>query len=359
MAFDLIGKAVKILRLPTVDYESSPVIIIPAQKGDVNSRYFIVQLYDDRGNIDIKPYSVIMLNATLPDGSSQVSVGEVNKSIGTMTCKISGSMLSLNGKVTCDISVQGVDENGDDIFLTSQTFYIFVANSQNNGDAIEGDDDYSLLMQLISNVTQLESNLEKKEENRITAEALRVAAENDRKSSESARVANEEQRQSAEGERVDNESTRISNESMRVENENSRKSAEAARATAEDVRDDNESKRIESESARKTAEVSRVLTEEERVSAESERTANEIIRQGAEESRVNAENLRVSSETSRKTQFDETISECDAATERAQNIVDTVLSTLDALPASTEIKDGKEVVAISLLSFVKLEGSNG
>lgn len=36
MAFDLVGKAVKFLRLPTVDYLNAPIKIIPAQQNDVN-----------------------------------------------------------------------------------------------------------------------------------------------------------------------------------------------------------------------------------------------------------------------------------------------------------------------------------
>lgn len=53
MQFDLLGKAVRKFRLPAVDYVNAPVVVIPAQSGDVNSRYFEVTLYDDRGNIDL------------------------------------------------------------------------------------------------------------------------------------------------------------------------------------------------------------------------------------------------------------------------------------------------------------------
>ena len=48
MSFSLIGKAVKVLKLPTVDYLNSPTKLIPVQQGDIQSRYFNIILYDDR-----------------------------------------------------------------------------------------------------------------------------------------------------------------------------------------------------------------------------------------------------------------------------------------------------------------------
>ena len=69
MTFNLMGKAVKILKLPTVNYENTPVTIIPAQQGDANSRFVNISLYDDRGDISLGAYTKVVLNATLPDGS--------------------------------------------------------------------------------------------------------------------------------------------------------------------------------------------------------------------------------------------------------------------------------------------------
>lgn len=53
MAFNLLGKAVKNLRLPTVDYLNAPTQVIPVQQGDTNSRFFEITLYDDRGTIPL------------------------------------------------------------------------------------------------------------------------------------------------------------------------------------------------------------------------------------------------------------------------------------------------------------------
>lgn len=174
MAFDLVGKAVKKLRLPTVNYDNSPIKIIPAQCGDINSRFFSVEMYDDRGDIDLSKYTTVMLNATLPDGTLQIQTGEIDQTTKTVTCKIAGSMISQSGKITCDIALQGVDSNGDGIRLTSQTFYIFAANSQSDDSAIEGDDDYGLLTQLLNEVSQVEAEIKTAEQGRVTAETQRV-----------------------------------------------------------------------------------------------------------------------------------------------------------------------------------------
>ena len=176
MAFDLVGKAVKNLRLPTVDYNNSPIKIIPAQEGDINSRFFSVTLFDDRGDIPLTPYTKAILSATLPDGERQMAEGEIDQKKNIAICKIAGSMLSQLGKVSCDILLTGKDSTNTDTSLTSQTFYLFVAKSQAGDDAIEGSDDYTLLVQLLKEVSELEDNIETAEEARVAAEKARVTA---------------------------------------------------------------------------------------------------------------------------------------------------------------------------------------
>lgn len=178
MDFDLIGKAVKILQLPTVDYYNSSIKVIPAQKGDVNSRYFCVKLFDDRGDISLKNYTTVVLNATLPDGTPQNVKGEIDKENNTAICKLASSMISQPGRVSCDILLSGTDSDGIAMSLTSQTFYVLVAESQTNNEAIEGNDDYTLLVQLINEVSELEKNIEAAEEERVNAEAERIASMN-------------------------------------------------------------------------------------------------------------------------------------------------------------------------------------
>ena len=280
MAFDLVGKAVKNLRLPTVNYDHSPVKIIPAQEGDVNSRYFSVTLYDDRGDIPVSEYNKVTLNATLPDESLQLAEGEINTEENVAVCKIAGSMLKQLGKVSCDIILTGTDSNGDIMSLTSQTFYVFVAKSQAGDDAIEGSDDYTLLVQLLNEVSELEENVETAEAARVKAEEARVAAETTRannesarKTAETARASAETKRASAETARVNAEMARANAEAERVTSENTRKSNETARITAEKTRASAETTRVTNENARKTAETARAEAEAARVKAEEARVA--------------------------------------------------------------------------------------
>ncbi len=138
MAFDLTSKAVKHLRLPTVTYSGSIVKFVPAQSGDVNSRYFRITLYDDRGDIPLHGYSKVTLYATLPDGTKEKCDGELDERREFAICKLEGSMLSQPGKVACDIRLYGNDKNEIGTSLTSQTFYVLVAQSQTGEDTSDG-----------------------------------------------------------------------------------------------------------------------------------------------------------------------------------------------------------------------------
>ena len=306
MAFDLVGKAVKNLRLPTVDYNNSPIKIIPAQEGDINSRFFSVTLFDDRGDIPLTPYTKATLNATLPDGELQMAEGEIDKEKNIAICKIAGSMLSQLGKVSCDILLTGKDSANTDTSLTSQTFYLFVAKSQAGDDAIAGSDDYTLLVQLLNEVSELEDNIETAEEARVAAEKARVTAENTRASNETKRVNAENARATAETNRASAETKRASAETARAE-------AEAARASAEATRKTNEDARIAAETKRASAESTRATNETARQNAET-------ARQTAEEARVAAEQARVDEYTELAGDMEEAIDNINAAAENAAKV---------------------------------------
>jgi len=306
MAFDLVGKAVKNLRLPTVDYNNSPIKIIPAQEGDINSRFFSVTLFDDRGDIPLTPYTKATLNATLPDGELQMAEGEIDKEKNIAICKIAGSMLSQLGKVSCDILLTGKDSTNTDTSLTSQTFYLFVAKSQAGDDAIAGSDDYTLLVQLLNEVSELEDNIETAEEARVAAEQARVTAENTRASNETKRVNAENARATAETNRASAETKRASAETARAEAETARASAEATRKTNEDARIAAETKRASAESTRATNETARKNAE--------------TARQTAEEARVAAEQARVDEYTELAGDMEEAIDNINAAAENAAKV---------------------------------------
>lgn len=180
MQFDLLGKAVRRFRLPTVDYNDAPTIIIPVQEGDVNSRYFDVTLYDDRGNIDLSFYSRAILTGTTPSGITLTTTEcEIKEDGSAVIVKFSGGFTAQVGRVQCNIAF--VNGSGT-VLLTSRTFYVIVSESSTGKIITENQEDYSALVSLFREVAKVESSIE-------TAEASRVAAENERRTAENERIA--------------------------------------------------------------------------------------------------------------------------------------------------------------------------
>lgn len=157
MAFDLTGKALKELRLPTTDYGNTSIRVIPAQVGDSNSRFLKVSLFDDRGTISLANYTRVTLNATLPDGTPQNTLGEIDPSGKFAICKIAGSMLSQAGKVACDVRFIMINGEDEPTSLSSPTFYILNSESQTSDDVAEGSDGYDLLLQIENELSALKN----------------------------------------------------------------------------------------------------------------------------------------------------------------------------------------------------------
>lgn len=323
MAFDLVGKAVKHLRLPTVDYDNTPIKVIPAQAGDINSRFFIVQLYDDRGDIDLSQYDSVTLNAVTPDEVLRGYGGEVDKEQNCVVIKIAASMMYLSGRVACDIALKGHNEDGEGTMLTSQTFYLYVASSQIDDEAIEADNSYAPLLKLLEDVRILEEELSDAEAERTAKESLREKNENTRKSQESSRVKAESSRVVAEGARVEKEVERVNNELLRSTAESNRAKAENARVSAETKRAAAENSRVTAENNRATAESNRVKTEQSRVTAENKREQD----------------------------FNTAKNSCIDVTNRAE----TILENFDTMPCAVEVKRGEVAERVLTLSFVVLE----
>lgn len=312
MQFDLLGKAVRRFRLPTVDYAGAPIIIIPVQEGDVNSRFFEITLYDDRGDLDLSIYTKATLRGTTPSDvvltSTDCEIGDDHKSV---IVQFGGGYTAKAGRVACDIMFTNAEST---VALTTQTFYVIVSESQSGKVIKENDADYNELLSLLKEVGALENKIEAAENERVTAENARVSAEN----------------------------TRVAQETARQTNENARESNEDARKIAE-------AKRAESESER-------VMAEKQRISAEELRQANETDRIQAETNRVSAENLRVTAEAEREQDFLTAKTICETATERANTAADTVQEILDALPCDTEIERDGQTDSVIALRFVELKG---
>lgn len=306
MQFDIVGKAVRVLKLPTVNYDNHTIKVVPAQVGDVNSRFFEVHLYDDRGEIPFSQYNELYLGVTLPDDSVEYSVGEIDGDIGYV--KLLSSMLQEAGRLKCSVMLRGQDDNNEEVWLTSQTFYVTVLSSSVFDESQAGnDDDYNLLLGLIKDVEDLEENIEtaeaarvEAEKKRVQAENGRVEAENQRVENENERIANENARKQAEQGRVNAENARVEAEKNRVTAENGRVSAENARVDAEEARESAETQREENEADRQSAESARAQAERERVTAENNRVSAENAREAAEDQREENEDERIANENARK-----------------------------------------------------------
>lgn len=105
MAYDLKGKAVQLVELSVVGRGyGAPTKVIMAKQNDVNSRFIRAKLHDEHAILDCTGCEV-QLNATLADGTTICSYGEVHD--GQPCVKLTGDMLADVGKLTCDITVTG------------------------------------------------------------------------------------------------------------------------------------------------------------------------------------------------------------------------------------------------------------
>ena len=153
MAFNLVGKAVRRVRLPLVDYNAAPITIIPVQEGDVNSRYFEISLYDDNGDVDLSFYTRAILSGETPSGislqSQKYEIAEDGKSV---IVSFGGGFTAQAGRVACNISF--VNGEGE-VMLTSQTFHVIVSESPIGKIITENEDEYNLLLSLIKELEKV------------------------------------------------------------------------------------------------------------------------------------------------------------------------------------------------------------
>lgn len=339
MQFDLLGKAVRRFRLPAADYIGAPVIIIPVQEGDVNSRYFEITMYDDRGDMDLSIYNKAILSGSTPSGvvltSTKCEISDDKKSV---IVQFGGGFTARTGRVACDIMFTNSDAT---VCLTTQTFYVIVSESQSGKIITENDDDYNELLTLLKEVSSLESRIQEAENSRVEAETARSGAESKRAEAESIRKQSEDTR-------VAQEKIRQDNEAERITNENARKDSESNRATAEDAR-------VLAEASRVSAETSRAQAETDRSTAEQTRQSNETNRETTEAQRVSAETARVAAETKREEDFQAAKEDCESATNDANSAARDVRDLLDALPCPTNKIDGEVTTPFIALNFVALE----
>lgn len=245
MKYDLLGKAVRRFRLPVVDFTNAPVIIVPVQQGDVNSRFFEIALYDDRGDIDLSAYTRAIINGVTP---SQITLTsdkcEIKEDGSAVVVNFGGGFATSPGKITCQVMFTNSEEN---VALTTQSFYVIVSESQFDKIVMENEENCNELLSLIEEVEGVERQIENAEEQRVVAENQRKAAELVRKENEENRINAELARNEFEQERTSKENERNAQELVRIENENKRAQNELERANAEEARADAEVARVEAE----------------------------------------------------------------------------------------------------------------
>lgn len=122
--FDLTNKTVRRLRLPVTATGAITITEMTAKQGDINSRFLEITLVDDRGVLPVAPGATIQLNFTRCDGRQLSDFGTAVS--GNIVVRLTSGMLALAGRGKADISIIGVDGNGDPYLLTSVTFYIDV-----------------------------------------------------------------------------------------------------------------------------------------------------------------------------------------------------------------------------------------
>ncbi len=245
MKYDLLGKAVRRFRLPVVDFTNAPVIIVPVQQGDVNSRFFEIALYDDRGDIDLSAYTRAIINGVTP---SQITLTsdkcEIKEDGSAVIVNFGGGFATSPGKITCQVMFTNSEEN---VALTTQSFYVIVSESQFDKIVMENEENCNELLSLIEEVEGVERQIENAEEQRVDSENQRKAAELVRQENEENRINAELARNEFEQERTSKENERNAQEQVRIENENKRAQNEVERANAEEARANAEVARVEAE----------------------------------------------------------------------------------------------------------------
>lgn len=166
---------------------------IVAKQLDNNSRFLKVTITNLGEKLSVAATSTVVINALREDGLSKAFLGEANDD-GTVTVPLTLWMLELDGEVKCDISVVGTEDRK----LTTMTFILAVEAANYSGEDITEDENYDLLISLLSEVSEAKVA----EAGRVETEKARVAAETARADAETLRATAETERATAEHNRA-------------------------------------------------------------------------------------------------------------------------------------------------------------
>lgn len=142
--------------------------VIHARQNDINSRFLRAEILSDGTPLIIHENYTAMLNAKRSDGESNAYICEINPN-GTVTVPLSSWLLEVAGTVKCDLSIY----DGNSARLTTTSFEVYVDEETFDGIPIADDENYSVLLQLVDNVSELGATIEAAEAQRQSAEAER------------------------------------------------------------------------------------------------------------------------------------------------------------------------------------------
>lgn len=226
----------EIIKTVTADFaRRGSARLIFARQDDSNTRRINIILTDGGKVYYVPQNCVAIVNILRPDGKSAAYSAEINED-GSVSFLLGVWALEVVGEVKCSVSIF----EGDEKKLTSADFLLDVETSLYSGDDISNDSNYSLLVDLMSDIADIEAVEEARvtaEEKRASAESSRSVAEADRENAEKGRVESEKERDNNEEMRKDAETYRVEAEKTRNVNEEERKTAEIARFEAEAARE--------------------------------------------------------------------------------------------------------------------------
>ena len=123
--------------------------LIFARQNDRDSRKIRIKLLDGGENYPVNEESVATLNVLRPDGDSFAVAAEVTDGVVEVT--IPYRALAVAGRVSCSVSIYSEGDKK----LTSDDFTLDVKEAQYKGDDIAEDDDVTLLISLISKISEI------------------------------------------------------------------------------------------------------------------------------------------------------------------------------------------------------------
>ncbi len=127
-----------------------------AKQGDMASRFLKVQLMNEGEPVTVDTSSSVTISARRSDEQSKTFLGTANGD-GTVTVPLTQWMLAIDGEMSCSISV--VDTEGRKLSTTS--FKVNVEFSEYDDGDISEDENYDILVQLLTEVRQTQSDAEK------------------------------------------------------------------------------------------------------------------------------------------------------------------------------------------------------